>query len=270
MRKILTLILIAISISGYSQKDNKKFSKQENKKIQKELKEMLGSQGDIDLVAINPVLVDEFIESLKQNDMDKLWSIVDKDIQKMQSKEDIIKIFGLYEKYFGKVVSYEQATFGTQTRGGFGQLATVEYDVDFEKYKGKANGVFKVYDKNTVKMYSFNLSLEDYTTVDTLNNIAKQTILAIKSKNKKQIYNLTSAQFKEYTPISDFESRIGRILDIEISNIKMFRHQFGMKNGHEVLVIYYDLNDKTGYLQLSFIKEADVFELEGLNYTPGK
>lgn len=270
MRRILTLILITIAITGYSQKDDDKPRKKDMKKMQKELKEMYGSQSDIEMITIDPELVDEFIQSIKVDDMDKLWGMVDPDVQKMQSKEDMIKIFGLYNKYFGRLVDYEQTTFGMRTKGGFGQLATAGYEVNFEKYKGKANGVFKVYDRNTVKMFSFNLSLEDYTTVDALDEIAKPTVDAIKAKDKKQIYDLTSDRFKEYTSISDFESRIGKILDIDISGFKMFRNQFGIKDGNEVLVIYYEVNDKEGYLQLSFTKLNDKFELEGLYYTPNE
>jgi hypothetical protein len=270
MRKILTLILITITIASYSQKDEDKLDKREMKKMQKELKKMYDSQSDIELITINPELVNEFIESIKQNDMDKLWDMIDPDVQRILSKEDMIKIFGLYDTYFGRLVDYEQTTFGTQTKGGFGQQATVGYDVNFEKYKGKANGVFKVYDKKTVKMFSFNLSLEDYTRVDTFDEIAKPTVDAIKAKDKKQIYDLTSDRFKEYTSISDFESRIRKILDIDILDYKMFRSQFGIKDGNEVLVIYYELNDKQGYLQLSFTKLNDKFELEGLNYKPNE
>lgn len=275
MRKILkltlTLILITITITftGYSQNDDKP-GKRELKKLQKELKEMYGSEADFDMVLTDPDLVDEFIESIKQGDMDKLWDFFDADIQNLQSKEDMIKTFGLYDSYYGKLVDYEQITFGLKTQGGFGQFATAEYDVVFEKYKGKANGVFKVYDKDTIKMVSFNLLLEDYTTVDTFDYIARPTIDAIKSKDKKQIYDLTSERFKEYTSISDFESRIAKILDIDFSDIKMFRHQFGIKDGNEVIVINYEVGDKIGYLQLSFTKLNEIFELEGFNYRPNK
>ena len=269
MKKTLILILITISIAGYSQKGNMP-SKRKLRKMQKELKERHSSEADINMVTIDPDLVDEFIESIKKDDMDKLWNMVDEDVKRMQSKEDIIKIFGLYDTYYGKILNYEQTTFGMRTKGGFGQLATAGYDVNFAKYKGKANGVFKVYDKKTVKMFSFNLSLEDYTTVDTLDEIAKPTIDAIKAKDKKQIYDLTSDRFKEYTSIADFEARINKVLDIDITEIKMFRNQFGIKGGNEFLVIYHELNDKEGYLQLSFTKLTDTFELEGLSYTPNE
>jgi hypothetical protein len=269
MKKYFTFILFTITITGFSQNDDKP-SKSEIEQMQKELKEMYGAQTDIDMVTIDPELVDDFIESIKQDDMNKLWEMVDEKVQKMQSKDDMIKIFKLYNSYFGSLVDYEQTTFGMRVKGGFGQLATVGYNVNFDNYEGKAKGVFKVYDENTVKMFSFNLSLEDYTIVKSMDEIAKPTIKAIKEKDKKLVYILTSDRFKEYTSISEFESRIGKILEINITEIKMFRNQIGYKDGNEVLVIFYELNDKEGYLQLSFTKLDDKFELEGLNYTPNK
>lgn len=272
MRRILILTAILIVICGhsFSQKKKDKPTQKEIEKAQKEFQKRVTEESNGELIAIEPKLVDGFIEAIKISDMDKVYDLVDNDVKRLQTKEDMTKIFGLYTKYFGRIVSYEQTTFGMKTRGSFGQYASVAYDVVFEKYKGKGMGAFKVYSKDTVKMSSFNLALEDYTVVATFDSIAKPTIDAIKSKDKKQVYSLTTTRFKEYNSIADFEERINQITDLDLNDLKVFRHQFGLKDGAEVLTIYFELKDNAGHLQLTYAKLTDKFQLEGLNHMPKK
>jgi hypothetical protein len=267
---ILTIVLTVISADSFSQKKKDKPTKKEIEKAQKEFQKRVSEESGGELIAIEPKLVDAFIEAIKNSDMDKLYDMVDPDVKQIQKKEDMTKIFGLYTKYFGRILSYEQTTFGMRTRGSFGQYATVGYDVVFEKYKGKGMGAFKVYNVDTVKMSSFNLALADYTIVAAFDSIAKPTIEAINAKDKKEVYRLTSSRFKEYNSIADFEERINKVTDLDLNDLKMYRHQFGLKEGSELLTIYYELKDNAGHLQLTFVKLADKFELEGLNYMPKK
>lgn len=250
-----------------TEKEEEKFTKKEVEQSIKELQEYNSLQTE-NLVAIDPALPDEFIKSYISNEMDKLYDMVADDIKEMQSKEEMTSFLELFTNYYGKILSYEQTEFGMKTRAGFGQLVTLGYELKFEKYKGKASGVFKVIDSTEVKMFAFNISLNDYTTVETFDKIAKPVINALQEKDKKKVYNLTSTKFKEYVSISDFESRINKIVEIDILDYKMFRNQVGIKDGNEILALYYAINDETGYLQFSFTKSGDKFELDGLNYIP--
>lgn len=265
---LLTVILTINSTDSFSQEKKSKPTKKEIKKAQKEFQKRISEESDGELIIIEPKLVDEFIESIKKDNMDKLYSMVDSKVKTIQSKADMTRLFGLYRKYFGPIFSYEQTAFGMKNISGRGQYATVSYDVVFEKYKGKATGAFKVYSKDTVKMSSFNIALDDYTIVDSFESIGKPIIEALTAKDKKQVYGFTSARFKEYNSTADFEERMTKILDKDLSDLKMKRHQFGLKEGNEALIIFYELKDNVGHLQLSFTKLADKFELEGLNYIP--
>lgn len=268
MIKIIIILLLSVTFTGFTKNDK---TKKSNKKINKQngLKEIIKSHPELDLISFDSKILDTFIESIKNNDTNKIWEIVDPEIQKLQSKEDIIRIFDLYNKYYGKINNFEQANYGTVKNAEWGQIANVEYKVNFDKYKGKSNGVFRVYDTNTVKMFSFNLELEDYTKVDTFDIIAKPFFDALKSKDKKQIYNLTSDRFKEYTSISDFESRIKKIIDIDFSNFKLFNSQIGIIDKNEVLELLYEINEKES-IKLTLVKSKEKFELEGLNYIPNE
>lgn len=263
---LLTVILTINSTDSFSQEKKSKPTKKDIKKTQKEFQRQMRENSESELIDIKPKLVDEFIETVKNNDMDKLYRMVDSKVKTIQSKDDMTKLFGLYRKYFGQILNYEQTAFGMKVINGRGQFATVSYDVVFEKYTGKATGAFKVYSQDTIKMSSFNFALADYTTVDEFEIIGKPTIDAIIVKDKKQVYDLTSARFKEYNSTADFEERMTKLLDKDLSDLKMHRHQFGLKEGNEVLIIFYELKGNIGHLQLSFTKLTDKFELEGLNY----
>jgi hypothetical protein len=266
MNKTLSLLLLFLTINCYSQNDNEKLDEKEIKRMMEEVNAMYGNKQQKELIIINPEILDAFIENIKINNIDSLYKLTDEDIQKVQSKEDIEKVFNLYTKYYGKVVDYEQTSFGMRTKWAFGQLATVSYDINFEKNKGKANGVFKVYDEKTVKMFSYNISIEDYTVINKLDSISKPIINLIIEKNKKAIYTKTTEKFKKYNSISDFESIINKLLSIDLEDYKTFRYQFGIKDDKEIVIMYYELRDDQGYIKLDFVQNKDNFELEGLNY----
>lgn len=270
MKEFITLLLIVLALTCYPQSGISQSSNKSERDNKNEIVSLSQMQKDADLIPIEPKLVDEFIEAIKSDNMDKVWSMVDEDVQKMQPKDNMIQVFVMYNKYFGRIINYEQTSFGMYIKGSFGQLATVEYDVKFENYSGKGHGVFKVHDTNTVKMFSFNLSLDDYTTVSMIDSIAQSSMDVIKAKRKIQLYNLTSTRFKEYVPLAEFDSMVTQIFLIDIKDYRMYQHQLGIIDGNEVVAVYYEINNKEGYLQLSFTKSGDFFELEGINYSPNK
>lgn len=266
MKQFFTLILIVVVIGGCSQNNEKNNNSDEISQIQNELNNMIKAQSNIELKHVDPESVDQFIESIKENDMDKIWDLTDDKIKKLQSKDDITKLINLYRSFYGQIRSYKQSTFNTSVKPGFGQFVNVLYNVEFVKYKGKASGGFKVYDDNNTKMFSFNMSLNDYEKVNKIDVIAQPVIEAIKAKNRKKIYAMTTNKYKEYTSASAFEAKVEKIIGLDLKDCKMFRQQLSVLKGNATLVVYYEINDKSGYLSLSFAQQDDVFVLDGFRH----
>jgi hypothetical protein len=65
---------------------------------------------------------------------------------------------------------------------------------------------------------------------------------------------------------ADFEKSIKYITEIDIENYKLYRNKLAVFNNKEIIVVCYDINDRTGFLQLSFTKTGNKFELEKLSY----
>lgn len=266
MKQFFTLILIVVVIGGCSQNNEKNNNSDEISQIQNELNNIIEAQSNIELKHVDPESVDQFIESIKENDMDKIWDLTDDKIKKLQSKDDITKLINLYRSFYGQIRSYKQSTFNTSVKPGFGQFVNVLYNVEFVKYKGKASGGFKVYDDNSTKMFSFNMSLNDYEKVNKIDVIAQPVIEAIKAKNRKKIYAMTTDKYKEYTSASAFEAKVEKIIGLDLKDCKMFRQQLSVLKGSATLVVYYEINDKSGYLSLSFAQQDDVFVLDGFRH----
>lgn len=217
----------------------------------------------------NPSLIDTFFSYLINKKVELIYNMTDEQVKEYQSKEDFEKYFNLFDKYYGKIIKYEQSTYGIRGNPmGQGKLATATYDIEFEKYKGTASTVFKVVNKDTILMYSFNLSLADYTLIDGFDKISEPAIKAILDKDSKALYKLISQRFKEYNSIADFEAFTNKIFDLDIKDYKIFRNQIGIKEGNEITVMIYEINEGTGYLQLSFTEIENVRYLEGFNYQP--
>lgn len=264
MIRPFTIILIAIIIASCSQKDKPK--KTEFEKAKEELQDRFLSGNMNDFVKVDDTHLDDFIKAVKENKLDTAYTLIDDLVKKMQTKEEIENIFSLYKTHYGQIIDYNRTSFGVQEKPGVGKIATVTYEVQFEKYKGKSKGSFKVYEDNKFKMVAFDFALNDYSEVASFARIISPALNAINKKDKKAIYNLTSARFKEYNSIANFESSVSKIFENNLKDLKMFRHQLGIKNGNEILNIYFEPSDKAGYLQLSFAKTAGKFELEGLNF----
>jgi len=246
---IFTLTLLTIHLDIYSQ----------------EVQNFYGSEKSFDLIEIDPVLIDEFVELFKENDIDKVYNMVADEIKLIRSKENIKSYREMYERYFGKILRYEQTDFRMSTNEYLGQFVNVSYNIEFERYLGKALGIFLIIDTATVKMHTFDISMNKFFSVEKRDSIAKPILNAIIEKDKKKAYDLTSSIFKENNSISEFKRRINEIFKIDIVDYKMYGYKFGIKEDKESLDIYYVINEK-GYLQLFFTKRSENFELDGINY----
>lgn len=274
---IRTITLLALFISFFSlvkgQEDKFELDSAEMKEAQEYLRAMQEEYRtkDVDDFTeyFNPALIDTFFTYLINKEIDKIYDMTDEQVKEYQSKEDFKMYFSLFDKYYGKILRYEQTTYGIKGNPmGLGKLATASYDVEFEKYKGIASTVFKIANKDSILMYSFNLSLADYSEIEGFDKISEPALKAILDKDSKALYKLTSQRFKEYNSIADFEAFTKKIFDLDIKDYKIFRNQIGIKEGNEIIVMIYEINEETGYLQLSFTEIDNVRYLEGFNYRP--
>jgi len=251
MKNILisTLTLLTIHLGIYSQ----------------EIQNFHSSEKSDNLIEIDPILIDEFVKLYVEKEIDQVYSMVADDIKLYNSKENFSSYREMYERYFGKVLSYEQKDLKIATNDYLGQFVTVNYIIEFERYLGKAIGVFQVKDTSTVKMYSFSISMNEFFTIEKRDSIAKPIMNAIIKKDIKKAYNLTSLVFQEDNSFSTFKKQIKEIFKVDIVDYKIYGYKFGLKESKENLNISYLINE-TGYLELFFTNRDGNFEFEGLDY----
>lgn len=269
MRYLLALMFISLVTFGWAQSNGSQ-NERDLRIQQRKFKKDYGSQTKIKIRVVDPKLVDEFIESIKESNIGKTCDMIDSEVMKKQSKEQIAEFFELQKKYYGDIIEYDRTLFATSVKEGVGQLVTVIYDLNLGDLVGNAKGVFRVCNKRTVKMLSFKISLNDYTRVDTFEIIAKPVLEAIRAEDTELIYSLMSSKFKELNTFSDFKSKLIHVLGKNLADIKMFRSQVARIEGVDALRLFYELSDKSGYLSLLFTKEKDQFGLDELNYLPNE
>ena len=216
-----------------------------------------------------PELIDNFFNYINNDDFKKLYDNTDDLLRKIQSKSDLEKYFKAVTQYYGHIESYKKETYTIKDQMmSTNKVANAIYKVKFDKTNATVTLAFNVIDSLTIRLQTFQISTENYNKIDEFDILSKSTLDYLISADYPGLYNSTSKRFQTYTPIGKYEEFTKQLKDIDFAKHKQHSNQIGVVDSKLMLYVIYDINEKGGYLTLTFTETDNTFLLEGLNYEP--
>lgn len=218
-----------------------------------------------------PELIDSFFSYIKKDDFNKIYDNTDELLKKIQSKSDLEKYFKAVAQYYGQIKTYEKETYSIKKQMmSMNKVASASYKVSLDKTNAILTLVFNIIDSSSIRLRMFQIAPDDYNKITDFDTICKSTLGYLISADYPGLYNSTSNRFQTYTSIGKFEEFTKQLKDIDFTKHKQYSNQIGVVDGKIMLNVIYDINEKKGYLTLTFIESDKSFQLEGLNYEPNK
>lgn len=218
-----------------------------------------------------PELIDSFFIYINKDNFKKLYDNTDDLLKKMQSKGDLEKYFKAITHYYGRIKTYDKETYTIKNQMmSVNKVASATYNVKFDKTNATVTLAFNVIDSMTIRLQTFQISPENYAKIGEFDVMCKPTLDYLISADYPGLYNSTSKRFQTYTPIAKYEEFTKQLKGIDFTKHKQHSNQIGVVDGKLMLYIIYDINEKRGYLTLTFTEADNTFLLEGLNYEPSE
>jgi hypothetical protein len=271
---IIISFLTFLSLTVFGQTEDSLYNSRmsEMMKEMEMMKHNLKPQTTDNFVAyFKPELIDSFFVYINKDDFNKLYDNTDDLLKRIQSKNDLEKYFKAVKQYYGQIKTYEKETYTIKNQMmSMNKVASATYKVKFDKTNATVTLAFNVIDSMTIRLQTFQISPENYNKIDEFDKISKSTFDYLISTDYPGLYNSTSKRFQTYTPIGKYEEFTKQLKDIDFKNYKQHSNQIGVVDGKLMLYVIYDINEKRGYLTLTFTETDNTYLLEGLNYEPSE
>lgn len=218
---------------------------------------------------LDPSLLEDFWTSFLEQDAEGVYAFASPQMRKIQTGKDFKVYFESLELFYGKIKDHEVGdSYVKNSPFGRQMLIKSAYDVEFEECRGEVVSTFAVVSKDSMQLSGFQVKLEDYTEVPEIDEIASKSIASIKSKDSSGLYQQTSARFKEYTSLVDFEAFVEKMFASGVDNIRYFQSSIAVQDQTPIVFAVYELSDH--YLKLIFTRAQgkESFALEGINLLP--
>jgi len=269
---IVFMTILYLTVLGQTEDSLYKSRMLEMTKEMEAMKQNLKPQTTDNFIAyFKPELIDSFFIYINKDDFKKLYDNTDDLLKKLQSKNDLEKYFKAVTQYYGHIKTYEKETYTIKNQMmSMNKVASATYKVKFDKTNATVTLAFNVIDSITIRLQTFQISPENYNKIDEFDKMSKSTFDYLISADYPGLYNSTSKRFQTYTPIGKYEEFTKQIKDIDFKNHKQHSNQIGVVDGKLMLYVIYEINEKKGYLTLTFTETDNTFLLEGLDYEPSE
>lgn len=154
----------------------------------------------------NHALIDSFLVKFEEKDAAFFYEVTDKNFKKDVNTNNFKRYFDLIQEFYGEIKIIDSAKY-TMRISPFDSknMPSSVYRIVFPDYEGYLEINFSIVDRNTINLVGMDLSLTDYTEVKKINNISEEVFRILRNKNSKELYEITSNRFKEYTSINVLE-----------------------------------------------------------------
>jgi hypothetical protein len=98
--------------------------------------------------------------------------------------------------------------------------------------------------------------INDYSQIESLNDLAKKELEFIKLEDFDGLYNSTK-MYKQFTSIDKYHEEIEKIFNDEFVEYKLKRHDIRVSNNRTCINLNYEINNRGDVIMLEFIDNMD-------------
>jgi hypothetical protein len=209
---------------------------------------------------------DSLISLIQEENYNQAYKLTDESyVDNEMTLDEFVQYFQAIKHYYGRILDFKielrSITFNDKTDNtirAFGEIV-------FENANGYLYWILKKHDNDQIKLDYFDLMINDYSQIESLNDLAKKELEFIKLEDFDGLYNSTK-MYKQFTSIDKYHEEIEKIFNDEFVEYKLKRHDIRVSNNRTCINLNYEINNRGDVIMLEFIDNKDSSYLYDLQF----